>query len=378
MLIKVRNTLASQAQKTFMTYAESAGTNVLRWQNPNAFSASWGVQVGETGEEQSEVVLLGTATPAGTAGTLTANDLYEHPANTPLYAIKYDQVVFKVSTAGTAGTAVVIADGTITYQADSKFTQFDHTAGSIEYAYKTAFRSSVLAVNTTESDWIVVTPAFYSKSKLRQRVKGKLWSSAYVEDDQIDNWLNEWLDEMNNTMLDVNEDYGLGSTSVTFLGTNEFGTITATDYKSVRRIWLTTNGADYYNATKMELTSFTPDQEFNETNPYYFMYGDNVIGRRPNDAAGTAGVVYQKHTSHLDDDMDEIPLPMQAYTKSFVDYALAQAYYKDEKDAKGDRFMLSAEQSKAKFNKELVPRSKSGPTYMEIVEDLGQDTILDT
>src|SRR5258707_3690917 len=98
MLIKTRNILTDFSEKTYTTNGEVSGTNVLRWENPDIFNASWGVQVGETGEAQSEIVLLGASTPAGTAGTLTANTLYEHPANTPLYAIKYDQLVFERST----------------------------------------------------------------------------------------------------------------------------------------------------------------------------------------------------------------------------------------------------------------------------------------
>src|SRR3990167_9910806 len=116
-IIPVRNTLAINATKTFLTNAEVSGTNVLRWKNPNGFSASWAVQVGETGDEQSEVKLLGTATPAGTAGTLTANLDFEHPADTPIYAIKYNQVVFSRAV-GTTGSLTVLTGGTVTYTAD--------------------------------------------------------------------------------------------------------------------------------------------------------------------------------------------------------------------------------------------------------------------
>ena len=371
-ILFAKNNLTEDAQKTFTTHLESAGTNVLRWQNPNAFSASWAVQIGETGEEQTEIKLLGTATPAGTAGTLGTNTLYEHPADTPLYATKYDQIVFEVSTTGTAGTAVAIAGGTINIQPDSEHTAFDHTAGSPTYAYKIKYLNSSLGSVSVESDWCIATVPFYVLMALNQRVKDKLWDANYVGDDQIDDWLNEHLDDMNNVMLDVNEDYGLGSTSVAFSGTAEFGTITASDFKSIRRVWITTNGVDHYQATKMEMTQFFPGQEFSSTNPYFFMYGDNVIGRRPNDETGTAGIIYQKLAPHLDDDMDEIPLPMRPYTNSFVNYALAQAYYKDGREEMGDRFDIKAQQVKEKFKVQLVPRSKTGATYIDVVEDIGQ------
>jgi len=376
-ILYAKNNLTEDAQKTFTTHLESAGTNVLRWQNPNAFSASWAVQIGETGEEQTEIKLLGTVAVAGVAGTLGTNTLYEHPANTPLYATKYDQIVFEVATTGTAGTAVAIAGGTVTIQPDSEYTTFDHTAGSPTYAYKIKYLNSVLGSTSTESDWCIATIPFYALIALRQRVKDKLWDANFVSDDQIDDWHNEWLDEMNNTMLDVNEDYGLGSTSVGFSGTAEFGTITASDFQSVRRVWMTTDGDNYYQATKMEMTQFLPDQEFNTTNPYFFMYGDNILGRRPNGDSGTAGVIYQKLAPHLDDEMDEIPLPMRPYTNSFVDYALAQAYYKDSREEMGDRFDIKAQRAKERFKVQLTPRSKTGATMIDIVEDIGQDMIIE-
>ena len=143
MIIQSENILSQTAPKSYTTFDEVSGTNVIRWANPNLFSASWAVQIGETGQEKSEIVLLGTATPSGTAGTLTANSLYAHPANTPLYAIKYDQVVFEVSATGTAGTAAPITNGTVPITPDSMFTQYDDTTGSVSYTYKTYYRNSV-------------------------------------------------------------------------------------------------------------------------------------------------------------------------------------------------------------------------------------------
>ena len=77
MIIKTENILHEDAPETFLSYAENAGTNVLRWRNSSGAQASWAVQIGKTGEEKAEIVLLGTATPSGTAGTLTANTEFE-------------------------------------------------------------------------------------------------------------------------------------------------------------------------------------------------------------------------------------------------------------------------------------------------------------
>ncbi len=372
MLIKAKNSLSEASQKTFLTHTEAAGATALRWKNNNAFTASWGIQIGETGHEQSEIRLLGTAAVSGTAGTITATTSYEHHVDTPLYAIKYDQVVFEVSTVGTAGTAAPITDGTVTIQADSDVTQFDHTSGSASYAYKTYFKNSVLNVTTSESDWIVATVPFYVLMKLREGVKNKLWDSSFVTDDVIDDWMNEWKDEMGNTLVDVNEDYSLGSVSVEFSGTSNLGTITSADFKAPIRVWITNNGNDWYKATKMDMNKVIPGQEYYETSPYFYMYGDNIIGRQPHDNGGTAAVIYSKIEPRLVDDMDELPVPMRAYTKSFVNYGLSQALFKDGKVAEADRKLGEAMVSKERFKKDLTPRLRTDATYIDIVDDLGQ------
>lgn len=374
MLIQSTNNLQVNSVKTYLTNLEVSGTNVLRWKNPAGFAASWAVQIGETGEEQTEVVLLGTATPSGTAGTLTANTLYEHPADTPLYAIKYNQVVFERSTAGTAGTATPMTGGTITYQADHQFTQFDDTSGSITYAYRTYFRSSVLAVTTTESDWLTSSGfSFYSLARLRDRTKKKLWDAGYIkEDSTIDDWHNEWKDEMSNTVIALNEDYALGTVDVAF-GTAGLGTITTADYKNPRRFWVTTNGLDYYQSTKMSINDFVPNQVFSATHPYHAWQGDTVFQVKPDATAGTARLVFYRFGTTMVNDTDELPQPFRSYTKSFVDYAVGQALFKDGKLDAYDRKMGEARVSKQEFVTQMTPRDLSGPTWIDVVEPISAD-----
>lgn len=379
MLIKVENNLVDdQTVKTYLTNTESSGTSVLRWKNPNGFSASWAVQVGNTGEEQTEIVLLGASTPAGTAGTLTANTLYEHPADTPLYAIKYDQIVFERSTAGTAGTAAPMTDGTVKIQADQDYTQFEDSSGSSTYAYKTYYRNSVLTYNSTESDWI--TPAnysFYSLAKLRQRVKDKMWDASYVSDDLANDWINEYHEILRNEAIAVNEDYALGTTSIAF-GTAGLGTITSQDFKQIRRIWVTYNGNDKYAATKMEYNEFQPDQTFNETHPYFYMFGENVVGVKPENTGGTMEIAYYSLGTALSNDTDELPVSMRGYTKGFIDYGLAMAYYKDNRTKEGQALETSARVIAEKFKNDISPRNKTGPTNIRLVETVSgeDDTIL--
>ena len=371
MIIQTTNNLHLSAPKTYTSYSEVSGTNVLRWKNPSGFNASWAIQVGETGEEQTEIVLLNTATPSGTAGTLTANTLYAHSADTPLYGIKYNQIIFERSTAGTAGTAAPMTDGTITVQADRIVTEFDDTSGSASYAYRTYLRNSVLNATTEESNWITSSGfTYYSMASIRNRIRSKLWNSAFITDSAIDYWINEWLEKMRNAAISVNQDYALGSTSVAF-GTAGMGTITASDFRGqIRRVWITYDGVSDYQATKTTIREFLPDQEFSSSHPYVYMYGENVFGVKPGDTGGTAAVIYPLLFTPLDDDTDELPISIKPYSKSFVDYGLAQALYKDQKPNEASKKEQDADVELERFKTEIAPRAKTGPTMIALVEPL--------
>jgi hypothetical protein len=370
MIITQKNTLAESAQKTYLSFSEVAGTGNIRWQNAAGFNASWAIQLGETGLDQTEIALLGASTPSGTAGTLTANTSFAHPAMTPVYAIKYDQLVFEVSTTGTSGTATPHTAGTVSITPDSQFTQFDDTNGSLSYTYKTYYKNSVSGSTSAESDWIVGTVPMYAVGGIVQRVRDKMWHSDFVTDDMIKDWLSEWNEKLNNLAIQANEDYNLGSVNVSFSGTTQYGTITNDDFKQIRRCWITPNGNDWYQATKIDINRFTPSETFYNTRPYFFMYGDNVIGRLPNDSGGTAGILYYKINTKLVNDYDFLPLPARGYSKSFVDYALIQAQFKDGKVTLGEK--VSMEKAlEDNYRQQISPRNKTGPTYIDIVDVTG-------
>lgn len=372
MIIKVSNTLSSTAPKTYLTSTVSQGSVAMPVLNTAGFAPSWAVQIGDTGQEQAEIKVLTSGALSGTSLTSTAGLSFDHPEDTPIYATKYDQVIFMRSTTGTAGTATPITGGTVTIQPDSLYTQFDDTSGAVTYAYKTAYYSSVLGGTSTVSDWLTTSGySFYSLASLRNRAKSKLYSAKYVNDpDDWNMWANEWLEQMNNAMVDVNEDYRLGTVDVSFSGTADLGTISATDFKYPRRVWYTTDGVTFYKANHMDLNGYTPGQVFNATNPYFYMQGENVMGRQPYDTSGTMRVVYYKETPIMVNDTDEIPLVMRDYTKSFVDYMVSQAMNKDGKD--GSDKEASAVGQMGLFKTQISPHNRSEPTQVAIVEDTGE------
>jgi len=372
MIIKQPNPSTQGLTKTYLSTTTSAGT-AFPVKNIAGFSPSWAIQLGETGEEQAEILILGTATPSGTALNTVGTSLFSHSTDTPVYPIKFDKVIFEVSTVGTSGTAAALTNGTVSLQADSIYTQFDDTSGSASYAYKTKFFNSVSLQESEESDWILPAgPSQYSLYKMRQRVRDKLFNSGVVEDYQINDWINEWKDEMTNTAIKVNKDYACGTTQVVFNANQESGTITNSDFKTIRRIWWVSGGGTY-PMQRIDQIDYRPEEIFTETRPAFYYQGDNTIGHRPFDVAGTCQIVYYKLNTNLENDLDELPVPMRGYSKSFVDYALYNALMKDKQEANADRYHTSAETAKQNFLNEITPRHENSPEYVKTVDPISDD-----
>lgn len=366
MIIKGLNPATDAVVSTGFSLGEAANVGTLRVKNISGFSANWAIQLGKTGEEQSEIRVLSASTPSGTALVVTANTSFEHPVDTPIYAIKYDQLIFKRNTAGTSGSATPLTNGTIYMTPDQLFTQFDDTSGAATFGYKIQYRNSVTTDLSSESDWL--TPegyTFYSLGKLIERVKAKLYNPQFIKsDDVIIGWVNEWKEMMDNAAVDVNKDYSLGTTTVSFSGTTELGTITATDYKDMRRVWFTGDGQSYFNATKMESNEFNPNQTFSQTHPYFYMVGDNVMGRKPSTGSGTASILYYKFNPVLTDYTDELPTVQHNYTKAYVDYCLSQAYMLDNKQIMSQSSSQMAFDALNRFKQEISARLKTGTTMI--------------
>lgn len=366
-LIRAGNSLTNIATKTFLGGAVTAGGTSFAVDNVNTFAADWAIQVGNTGEERSEIKLISSISGLNLRTTGTAT--FDHPTDTPVYAIKYDKVIFKRSTAGTAGTATALTNGTVTIQPDQVFTQFDDTSAQSGYAYKASFYNSVTAEETADSDWLTTSGySFYSRARIRDRIKGKLFASDFIKNDEtINDWINEWVENMNNAAIHVNQDYSMGTVDVSF-GTAGYATITSSDFKDIRRVWITLNGTDFYQAKRISQTDFDPNDTFTLSDPAYYPFGDTVIGIKPDGDMGTARISYYKLPVVLDSDGDELPVVMRGYSKSFVDYGLAQALQIDGKPDEAGIKNNEAQRALSLFVSDITPRSFSGPRYIKITD----------
>jgi hypothetical protein len=376
MIIKVKNTQTIDAPRSFLATSPAAAGTALTVKNISGFSNGWYAQLGETSGEKTEIKAVNGA-PSGSTVPVAALS-FTHPIDTPVYSVKYNQIVFKVSTTGTAGTAVALTNGTVNITPDWDFTQFDHTTGSASYAYKTCYRDSVGGAVSPDSGWLQSSGySQYSLAHMRNRVKGKLSNNTEVKDADIDDWLNEWLETMNNAAVSVNESYAEGTANVSFSGTAQEGTITDADFKYVEKVEYTEDGTNWYVANKTEWQAIHPTDVYSSTHPFYYMRGENIIGRLPHSNNGTASVTFYKMQTKLQDDTDELPNPMRSYTNSFVKWATGQARRIDKEYSVATEMEISALNDLEKFKQEISPRDKGGPQYIEFVDDLGgEDDLL--
>lgn len=369
MLIRTKNNLHEYATgQTYLSKPVSAGGTTAWVKDIGGWVSEYAMQIGEVGKSRSEVLIMNNATLGGTAVT-GEPFTYDHPTDTRVYFYPYNQIIFERSTAGTAGTATPLSNGTVTIDADEEYTTFEDTTASAGYAYKTKFYNSSLTTESPESDWISFGGySDYSLAGIRKRIKDRI--NANIPDDTINSWIREWQEQMNNAAMKVNQDYSMGTLSLTFTGTAQEATITANDFVRPRRCWITTNGTDWARMRSINYNEYAPDEVFVDTAPRYYFNGDNIIGRLPHDASGTINIAYDSLGTAMVNDGDVLPLSMRGYTKSFVDYGVAQAYYHHDiyKPEIARLFETAASIGKQEFVKEITPRQRTNSEYVAIVE----------
>jgi len=377
MILSTQNFLDSleTTQFSFLSSNVNASGTTLPIKNINSFTDKWAVQLGKTGEAQSEIQIINGGPANGTAnlyGTLT----YSHSLDTPVFLIHYDQVIFKRSTSGTAGTAVAI--GTVNITPNSEFTEYIDTTGTTTYAYKTQFYNSVSTDVSLESDWFIPGgPSFYSLQSIRQRVKDVLFNSNYLKGDSVVNdWINEWVEIMTNSAIKVNDGYSMGTVDVAF-GTAGLGTITVSDFKQPNKLEITWDGTNYTNSTEIPVNRYSAGDIFSGNYPRHAWIGDTVFQVLPQGNAGTAHITYSALPTRLTNDSDELPLSLRSYTTSCIEYTLYRAFDNDNKKEDADGHFNKFVKSQQDFIHEVTPRDQTGIHTIQFTEGLsgGDDSI---
>lgn len=376
MIISLSNTLTTQQniQQTYVSSGISAGGTSSPVRNNTGFTANWAVQLGQTGEETAEIVVLAGASgtiltfgtsPSHIAGTL----LFSHAQDTPIYQIHYDQLIVNRSTTGTAGAFSAI--GTVSLQPDNQYTQFNDPTGVGTYAYCAQYYNSVSG-DTSGSSSIFTPggPSFYSLQRLRSRTKDKLYSAGYIKNDSlIDDWLNECYEQMVNSAIKVNQGYMLGTAQYAF-GTTGLGTVTDPTFKQAVKVEVTYDSSTYIPSTKIEVRSYTESDYFNLDTPRHAWVGETVFEILPHTQAGTAKMTYAQHFTPLVNDSDELTQTLKSYTTAFTEYCLSVAYGLDQKDAESQQHYAIYEKGKQDFINEITPRDETGAQMIDIGESI--------
>jgi hypothetical protein len=373
MIISVANTLdiTPGVQFSYSSSNLTAGGTSVPLKNINSFTDSWAVQIGKTGEAQSEIAVISGVPATGTIN-LASTLRFDHSLDTPVFQIHYDRIIFKRSTAGTAGTATAI--GTVSITPNSQFTEFNDSSGSTTYAYKTQFSNSVSSDVSQESDWFVPGgPTFYSLQQVRQRGKDALYNASYIKSDEILNdWINEWIEVMTNSAIKVNQGYSMGTTDVSF-GTAGLGTITESSFKKANKIEITTDGANFYNSTEIPVNRFSSTDIFSSIYPRHYWQGDTIFGVLPVGDAGTARITYSKLATRLVNDSDELPLSLRSYTTSCIEYVLYRAFDNDMKKEYADTHYQRFGKGQQDFVNEITPRDQTGVKTINFTDSLSSE-----
>jgi len=142
------NTILTQDKKfTYLQSDASSGSTTIEVQSIVGFSTNQILCIGEIGSEKTEIVKThDTTAPSGNTITLASALTFDHPQDTKVYIIDFDQV--EISWASTTGGDKSVL-ATIDIQADQKETIYKDTTKSSGY-YFVRFKDSI---NTLYSDY---------------------------------------------------------------------------------------------------------------------------------------------------------------------------------------------------------------------------------
>src|SRR5258708_40119327 len=271
MIINLANTLTTTPgiPVTYFSSAGTAGGTQAFVKNPEGFTNQWAVQVGQTGEEVAEIMVISGA-PSGTTGPFTAL-------------------------------------ATVSIQPSGTATQYNDQTGVSTYAYYIQYYNSVSGdASGSSSIFTPGGPTIYSLQKLRQRIKDKLFSAGYIRDDSlIADWINEAYELMSNAAIKVNQNYMLGTAAYAF-GTSGLGTITDSTYKQPVKVEVTYDGVTYVPSTKAEVREFSETDYFSIDRPRHAWIGETVFEILPHNQAGTAKITFSQRFTPLVNDSDEL------------------------------------------------------------------------
>ncbi len=146
MILYAQNTerLVKGKAKTYLSSPAAAGDSTLTVESGASFSIGQQIEIGNVGEERSEVIRIHTVT-AVTATVITLNTtlVYAHPTGTPVYLFDFDQVEFSRSTTTDSSLGAVLTTSAITPdQMQTIYEDLTNTTGFGFYRFKNSATSA--------------------------------------------------------------------------------------------------------------------------------------------------------------------------------------------------------------------------------------------
>lgn len=379
MILSVENKL-DQAPNTLVTFLANAGTvggTVFPIKNVNGFNQNWAFQLGKTGEAQAEILINPNSPTGGTVLNSSGSALYAHQIDTPVYQINYDKVIFYRNIAGTTGSGTPLSNGTVSITPSQFYTEYNDPTATSTYGYQAQFYNSLSGQQTNLSSYFFSTGAtFYSLQKLRDRAKHDLYSANYIKDDNtIDDWINEWLEIMTNSMIKVNQGYAQGTVIYPFgppSGSPQVCLGTITDPLFVRPVKLEVSydGNIWTTSTELKPYQFSSQDFYSAIYPCHYWQGDNVFGVLPTTQSGSAKFTYNLRYAPLVNDTDEVPLILKGYTTSCIEYVLHKAYSLDQKDDTADAHFQKFVLYQNAFVSEITPRDLTSEKMINMSDSI--------
>ncbi len=149
MILTLLNPETADLEKTYLSNSVSAGVTTLNVKNNNKFTAFLRIMIGEMGTEHAEIVTTG-ADSGGEIITLATGTVYPHPADEPIYLLRFDQARFYRSITGANGAYTLIANVNLDVDNANLSTLYDDVSGLATYYYKMSVYNSI---STLESDF---------------------------------------------------------------------------------------------------------------------------------------------------------------------------------------------------------------------------------
>lgn len=242
MIILGYNPSTDNLEKSYLSKSYAAGVTSLVVRNNDRFAVNSRIQIGELGNENTEIVTVSAVNADKITLTVGATK-FPHTASDPVYVLRYDQVRFYRSITTVGGSYSALDTVALDVDNESLKTAYDDTTGLTTYFYKITYYHSIALTESELSD--PIPGSGYARKQVGTLVNEFLTEigdlqQEYITVPQILSLLNE-----------CNEDIiGQSRRPYRFLRKSVLATLTANS----DRIDLTTVASDLIRFDRMKYT----------------------------------------------------------------------------------------------------------------------------